>query len=49
MPQHQANKERIERAINARGAIVIWNPPNSPDLNPIEVCPSSSYRSYLQY
>ena len=26
----------IVQIINARGAYVLWNPPNSPDYNPIE-------------
>jgi transposase len=27
---------KLEQAVNARGGIVVWNPPSSPDLNPIE-------------
>jgi len=36
MPEHQKHKKVIEKAINDRGAFVVWNPPRSPDLNPIE-------------
>jgi len=36
LPQHRKYKAQITRAINARGAFVLWNSPNSPDLNPIE-------------
>ena len=36
MPSHRATQGEIEAAINAKGAIVIWNPARSPDLNPIE-------------
>ena len=36
MPQHRSHQLRIEQAVNRRGAYVFWNPPNSPDLNPIE-------------
>jgi len=32
---HQA-QHRITVAVQRRGALLIWNPPNSPDLNPIE-------------
>jgi hypothetical protein len=36
MPSHRSTEERIKKAINNRGAILLWNPPRSPDLNPIE-------------
>jgi hypothetical protein len=36
MPEHRKLQEPIERAIAAYGGIVIWNPPQSPDLNLIE-------------
>lgn len=36
MPQHRSHQELILQIVNSRGAFVIWNPPNSPDLNPIE-------------
>ena len=36
MPTHRAHQRAIEYYINRVGAVVIWNPPNSPDLNPIE-------------
>jgi transposase len=36
MPSHRSTEERIRNALNARGAVLLWNPPRSPDLNPIE-------------
>lgn len=36
MSQHRSRQREIEDLINARGAFVLWNPPSSPDLNPIE-------------
>lgn len=36
MPQHRSMEGRFRDACSARGAILLWNPPNSPDLNPIE-------------
>jgi hypothetical protein len=36
LPQHRSNIGRIRSAINARGAFLLFNPPRSPDLNPIE-------------
>lgn len=39
-PGHRAlalnAQQRIVTAVQRRGALLIWNPPNSPDLNPIE-------------
>lgn len=34
--EHRAAGRRIEAAVRARGAFLLWNPPNSPDLNAIE-------------
>jgi transposase len=36
MPSHRTYEKRIRRAVNWRGGILLWNPPQSPDLNPIE-------------
>lgn len=36
MPQHVAFKAHIRRVIERRGALCIFQPPNSPDLNMIE-------------
>jgi len=36
MPEHRVYEAAITAAFNARGAFVLWNPPNSPHLNPIE-------------
>jgi transposase len=36
MPSHRTRQLRLKSLINARGAVLIWNPPRSPDLNPIE-------------
>jgi hypothetical protein len=36
MPEHRALEQRIAAAIRSRGAMLLWNPPQSPDLNPIE-------------
>jgi hypothetical protein len=36
MPQHRRYQRLITSAINRRSAYVLWNPPQSPDLNPIE-------------
>jgi hypothetical protein len=36
MPSHRKNEEEIKRIINAKGGVVLFQPPNSPDLNPIE-------------
>ena len=38
MPVHRANETKIKQLLNAKGAFLLWNPPNSPDLNPIEKC-----------
>src|SRR5262249_21280046 len=39
-PGHRAlenfAQQRITIAVQRRGALLIWNPPHSPDLNPIE-------------
>lgn len=32
----QAAQMRIRAAVQRRGALLFWNPPHSPDLNPIE-------------
>jgi hypothetical protein len=34
--QHRAAEHLIHAAVSSRGAILLWNPPQSPDLNPIE-------------
>jgi len=34
--EHRRHEQRLVAAVNARGALLIWNPPQSPDLNPIE-------------
>jgi transposase len=36
MPSHRTSQLRLKSLINAKGAVLIWNPPRSPDLNPIE-------------
>jgi hypothetical protein len=36
MPTHRKHKTKIERWFRRRGAFVLWNPPQSPDLNPLE-------------
>ena len=36
MPSHRAHEAAIEFYIHRAGAIVMWNPPNSLDMNPIE-------------
>ncbi|KAH3763728.1 hypothetical protein Pelo_4418 [Pelomyxa schiedti] len=36
MPQHRQQEVEITSAINAAGAFIAWNPPQSPDLNLIE-------------
>lgn len=36
MPEHRHFEARIRAAVYARGAILLWNPPNSADLNSIE-------------
>jgi hypothetical protein len=36
MSSHRKNRARLETALNARGCFLLWNPPQSPDLNPIE-------------
>ncbi len=36
MPQHRSMQETFLATCRARGAVLLWNPPNSPDLNPIE-------------
>lgn len=36
MPQHTASMTRIRNLIESRGALCIFQPPNSPDLNMIE-------------
>ena len=38
MPQHWKFEKPISKWINEKGAILLWNPPNSPDLNLIEKC-----------
>ena len=39
-PGHRAlenfAQQRIAIAVQRRGALLVWNPPHSPDLNPIE-------------
>lgn len=36
MPTHRVLQDRLESIVNARGAVLIFNPPQSPDLNPQE-------------
>lgn len=36
MPTHRKHRRRLERWARQRGAFLVWNPPQSPDLNPIE-------------
>ncbi len=36
MSQHRSHRARVEQAVNARGAYLLWNPPQSADLNPLE-------------
>ena len=36
MPQHRSNEQLLKAICDHRGALLVWNPPNSPDLNPIE-------------
>lgn len=36
MPQHRSNQRLLQALCAQRGALLVWNPPNSPDLNPIE-------------
>ena len=38
MSQHQKFQEPIQKWINEKRALLLWNPPNSPDLNCIEKC-----------
>lgn len=33
---HRSIEMELHHKLNQRGAILLWNPPNSPDLNPIE-------------
>lgn len=33
---HRSIEAQLQNALNAKGAMLLWNPPNSPDLNPIE-------------
>ena len=36
MPCHQKHESELQEIVNSRSAYLLWNPPNSPDLNPIE-------------
>ena len=36
MSTHKRHQRRMERWFRQRGAFILWNPPQSPDLNPIE-------------
>jgi len=33
---HRSIEAELRERLNERGALLLWNPPNSPDLNPIE-------------
>lgn len=52
MPQHRSNERRLRALCDSRGALLVWNPPNSPDLNPIEkmwdVVKSSATRRHVE-
>ena len=33
---HCTIENELQTRVNSHGALLLWNPPNSPDLNPIE-------------
>lgn len=52
MPQHRSNQRLLRAICDRHGALLVWNPPNSPDLNPIEklwdVVKSSASRRHVE-